>query len=422
MPSWGRPPGGRKRGSRKEWERQQREWEQARRFEEIDSSSDDRQGVGLDRSFAGDELHFTGADLGGDSGKRREYEFSDDSEDTVDGIEHEAGTGGAMQLALRDKEEILVQRAMERIRRAQLLGKTNVKLTPPERDALQRKFQKDAAKVKRPSLKTKPSGERRSSGRSSGSQPTVPPTAGRRKSRSSLGGISNEHLAANLGQATPPGLLVAGPDGRPIYAPLGYYPPSLVSPYGPSSHPGSRTGSTHSLQHTLPLPQTHTRGSQKRYFSVPEHQIQSSSSSRGTSSRSLPDDPDWQPRARSTSNLVYPPDHQQYSAYSPPLPQVRPQFAQPRRNVSGPPETGYPSLRSGASAGPRPYATTSDLSLPRREYSGEAVHQEISSGEDVEDDDEEDDGVQVDVVPYGQGYDVNMTTGRQGSRPRNGRR
>ncbi|MCJ1471867.1 hypothetical protein MMC13_000508 [Lambiella insularis] len=421
MPSWGRPPGGRKGRSKKDWDRRQREWEQDKRFEEIDSSSDDGQGVGLGRSFAGDELHFTGADLGGGVGNERDYEFSDSSEGSGDGMEHDTGSGTAMQLALRDKEEVLVQRAMERIRRAQLLGKTNVKLTPPERDALERKFQNDAAKAKRPTLKTKSSGERRSSGRSSGSQSVVPLTAGRRKSRSGLGGTSNERQFHNIEQAGPPGFLVAGPDGRPIYAPFGYYPPSPVSPYGPSSHPGSRTGSTHSLQHTPPLPQAQTRGSQKRYFSVPEQQVQSSSGSRGTSSpRPLPDDPDWQPRARSTSNLAYPADLHRYAAYSPPLPQIPSQYAQPRRNVSGPPQVGYPGLKTDAQ---RPYGAISDPSFLRREYSGEGDQQGTSSEDDLEDDDEEGQGVHVDVVSYGQGYSVDAGTDRRGgSRAKKSRR
>ncbi|MCJ1406672.1 hypothetical protein MMC19_000739 [Ptychographa xylographoides] len=413
MPPWGRPSGGRKGKNKKEWERQQREWEQQRRFEELASDSDDGQGVDLGRRpFASDELHYSGADLGRGSNSRRDFTYSDDSEESDDGIAKDTGNGAAMQLALRDKEEVLVQRAMERIRRAQMLGKTNVKLTPSERDALERKLANDQAKSKRPVLKSKPSGERRSSGRSSSSQTAIVPTAGRRKSRSSLVSTTDRE-PMDQAQSMGPGFLVAGPDGRPIYAPLGYHPPSPGPPFGfPSSRPESRSGSAHSLQSTPPLAQTQFRGASKRYPPGSEQHGQSLSSTRKTSSpRPLPDDPDWQPRARSTSNLFYSPDPYQYQAYSPPLPQIPPQYAQGRRHVSGPAEIGYPALRPGV----RPYAATSDPSLPRREYSGGHGPAESISDDDYDDndddDDDQDEGVQIDVAPYGHGYDITMSSG-----------
>ncbi|MCJ1384825.1 hypothetical protein MMC17_007943 [Xylographa soralifera] len=413
MPPWGRPLGAQEGKERKEREREQRAWDQQRRFEELDSDSDDGQGVHLDRSFAGDDLHFTGADLGRGLRNRGRQGSSDDSEHSEDAVDYDLGNGSAMQVALRDKEEVLVQRAKERIRRAQAMGKISVKLPPSELDALERQLASEQAKGERPTLKTKSSGERRASGRVSSSQNVVTSTATRRKSRSSLA-IANDRTASDSAQTAPPGFLVAGPDGRPIYAPFGYYPPSPVSPYGTSSRPTSRTGSTHSLQHTPPLPQSQGRSQQKRYFSVPEQRPQASSGSRGTSSpRPLPDDPDWQPRARSTSNLPYPSDLHQYPTYSPPLPQMPMQYSQGRRNVSGP-EIGYGSLR--------PYAASSEPSLLRREYSG--------SGGQYEQDDSEDDvdysdheGVQFDVVPYGQNYGMNVATGPPGNgRTRKSRR
>ncbi|MCJ1387801.1 hypothetical protein MMC18_000644 [Xylographa bjoerkii] len=420
MPPWGRPPGAQKGKGRKEWEREQRDWEQQRRFEELESDSDDGQGVDLDRSFAGDDLHFTGADLGRGHRNRGRQGSSGDSEHSEDVVDYDLGNGSAMQLALRDKEDVLVQRAKERIWRAQAMGKASVKLSPSELDALERQLASEQAKIKRPSLKTKSSGERRASGRSSGSQNVVTSTATRRKSRSSLA-IGNDRVASDPGQATPPGFLVAGPDGRPIYAPFGYYPPSPVSPYGPLSRPSSRTGSTHSLQHTPPLPQSQSRSQQKRYFSVPEQQPRASSGSRGTSSpRPLPDDPDWQPRTRSTSNLAYSSDLYPYPTYSPPLPQMPIQYSQGRRNVSGP-EIGYPSLRGVHAA--RPYAASSDPSLLRREYSGDGGQYEQDDSEDQVDYNDDDEGVQVEVVPYGQNYGANVALGPPGNgRPRKSRR
>ncbi|MCJ1431723.1 hypothetical protein MMC27_001078 [Xylographa pallens] len=420
MPPWGRPLGAQEGKGRKEREREQRDWDQQRRFEELDSDSDDGQGVHLDRSSAGDDLHFTGADLGRGSRDSGRQGSSDDSEHSEDAVDYDLGNGSAMQVALRDKEEVLVQRAKERIRRAQAMGKISVKLPPSELDALERQLASEQAKGKKPTLKTKSSGERRISGRGSSSQNVVTSTATRRKSRSSLA-ITNDRGASDPAQTAPPGLLVAGPDGRPIYAPFGYYPPSPVSPYGPSSRPNSRTGSAHSLQHTPPLPQSQSRSQQKRYFSVPEQRPQASSGSRGTSSpRPLPDDPDWQPRARSTSNLPYPSDLYQYPTYSPPMPQMPIPYPQGRRNVSGP-EIGYPNLRGAQTA--RPYAASSDPSLLRREYSGGGEQYEQDNSDDDVDYSDQDEGVRVDVAPYGQNYGMNVVTGPPGGgRPRKSRR
>ena len=412
MPPWGRPPGGRKGKGRRQSERQQREWDDIRRFEELDSESDDGQGVGL--GFAGDELQFTGADMGRDLQNIRNFRYSDESGDSDSGAGDDMQSGAAMQLALRDKEEVLVQRAMERIRRAQLLGKTNVKLTPPEHDALARRMQKDQAKSTRPVSRTKVSDGRRDSGRSSSSQSGVAPIAGRRKSRSSLSNRSDREVGS-AGQPVAPGFVVAGPDGRPVYAPIGYYPPSPGSPYGPSSQPGSRTGSSHSLQHTPPLPQSQFRGApMQRYFSGPEQQFQPSSAARGPPSpRPMPDELEWQPRPRSSSNLGYPADQYryQYTAYPPTVPQMPSQYTQGRRNVSGPAGVGYSNIRAGPLI-TRPYASSSDPSLLRREVSGGNGQLGNTSEDDVDDDDE-DASVQVNVVPHGQGYDVKFSEGRQ---------
>ena len=393
-----------------------------RRFEELDSDSGDGNGVGLGLAFAGDELHFTGGDLG------RDYGYSDYSEGSDSGVGGDTRSGNLLQLALREKEDVLVERAMARIRRAQLLGKTNVKLTPPERRALERKLQKDQAikaKEKRPSSKARTGSGRRDSGRSSGSQNSIGPAAGRRKSKSSLNN-QRDRETSSAGQPVAPGFVVAGPDGRPIYAPIGYYPPSPgPSPYGPSSRPESRSGSSHSLQHTPPLPQGQFRAPPKqRYSSVPEHHFQPSSTTRGPPSpRPMPDEPEWQPRARSSSNLAYPVDPYQYQTYAQPVPQMPAHYIQGRRNVSGPAGVGYPTLRP---AGPtaHPYASSSDPSLLRREYPVGSGNPESTSDGDDDDDDDEDEGVQVDVVPYGgQSYDINLSTGGlSGSRSRKGRR
>lgn len=354
-----------------------------------------------------DELHFTGADLNRRSRRRKEYEYSESSgssdNDDEDGSDDRAG--GTMQVALRDKEELLVQKALERIRRAQELGKTNVKLSRPEVDALERKRQTDAGirTQSRPDLRT--SDRRRSSGQSSSTSKN-PQSHKNNKGKRHL----DDESSSSSRRATPPGILVAGPSGIPSYQPFGYYPaPTAAAPKGRTSGSGSRSTSTHNPdQISPPLP----RSQNQRYFSGPSL----------PSSRSLPDDPNWIPRPRSSSssmsNSPYPSDPYQYQAYSPALPQIPPQYTQSsRRIVSNPqPEPYYPRLRGEAQA------RSSEPSLLRREYSGQETPEESSSEESEED--EEDDGVQVDVVPYGRGgYDVRI--GAEGSaareRPRRGR-
>lgn len=404
----------------------------------MDSDSGDEQGVNLDpgfyqKRFASDELRFTGIDLGSRGQRRGNYEYDEDSDQSdEDHFEGDGGNGMGMQLALRDmrdKEDWLVEKALERIRRAQALGKANVKLTQPELDALERK-RKLAAGPQNPKSKkggpsrSKKDDRRRSKGdRSSGGTPPLPLDS-RRRGRSS---------AANEEFTMPYPMLPAEPydpsTGALARAPLGYYGSPAVRPSGPPSRPRSRNPSSQSLrqqqQHTPPLPQYHHPYQQGRYFSVPEatHLARPTSSSRTPPlPRPLPDDPDWAPRAHSTSNLApYPYDPAQYQAYAPPPAQLDPRYAT-RRNVSGPPDLYHPSMYR-----PPPdeifIGPASDpMLVPQRSP------QTDTSGEDrtTEDNEDEDDdnGVLVEVVERPTGHDTRSKSGGngRGSRQRRGRR
>ena len=106
MPHWGRPPGAR---SRREWERDFGD----ERFEELDSDDDDGEGMALvaglkRRGFVGDELEFTGVDMGlrthdGKSFAYEDYELSEDGEAFGEEERHYATS-----MILRDKEDLLV--------------------------------------------------------------------------------------------------------------------------------------------------------------------------------------------------------------------------------------------------------------------------------------------------------------------------
>jgi hypothetical protein len=256
--------------------------EDDRRFEEIDN--EDEGGVGLDpgfqqKRFASDELRFTGIDLSSRAQQGRQYnngEDSDYSDDDHFEDEQDDGRGAAMQLALRDKEDYLVQTALERIRRAQMLGKRNVRLSQDEMNALDA-FERKRQQQKSPSPtkgKEKKSGwsrpkveeKRKSSARSSGTPPkSVEPS---RRSRERTSGASPE-------ESTPPYPLLPYPDypqpgSGPSSPPLGYYAAPAIRPSGSSRSASSQSLRQQQQQLTPPLPPYPHAFQQGRYFSVPE--------------------------------------------------------------------------------------------------------------------------------------------------------
>ena len=408
MPSWGRPSGARHAKRRKDRGVHTHQREEDMRFEEIDSDSDDEQGVDLDGSFAGDELQFTGADLGAYMRNRQTKKFRYDSEtsDEDEDLSFTEKSGGIMQLALKDKEELLLQKALERIRRAQALGKTNVKLSQPELDALERKRRKDQSKRKPSGTNLRPNDKRRASGTSS---PALKEQkSGYQKKIKSLPRHDREDTPsadyttnASLGQSLP------GHSG-PSYASLGYYPSANLDTDSNSRHsPRQQRITSNVPQHTK------TRDKHKRNTSGLASAKNPPYLDESDASRRLPDDPRWSPRPRSASSShPYVVDPYQYQQHSPPLPQMPPQYTQNRRVVSGPPNVPYPdthnlNARRAVFLTPQPHAASSEPSLLRRDHSDSRQVDVTDSDENSGD--SEDYGVQVNVVPYGQGgYDVRM--------------
>lgn len=314
-----------------------------------------------------------------------------------------------MQLALRDKEELLVQKALERIRRAQALGKTNVKLSQPELDALERKRRKDQSTRKTSGTHSRLSDRRRSSLTASPASRQHRPGNPNRKSSSPRNDRGDAPSTDNA--AAPPGLLLRAHDG-PSYAPLGYYP--SASPLTQGSRLQSTSLSSPRQQHiTSDSPQhIKVRDKHKRNSSGVAPAQRSLPLEVSDPLRRLPDDPGWSPRPRSaSSNHPYAMDPFQYQQYSPSLPQMPQHYTQNRRIVSGPPNVPYPDVqylgaRRAAFATQQSPAASSEPSLFYREHSGsrqaEAPHSDEESG------DSEDYGVQVDMVPYGRGYGVRV--------------
>lgn len=378
--------------------RQAQQREEDRRFEELDSDLDDGQGVGLDGAFVSDELRFTGEDLGR---RRRKYDYSDPSQSSEE--YGDSDNDGNMQLALRDKEDLLVQKALERIRRAQMLGKTNVKLSQPELDALERKRLKDqaikdSAKRKGSGSNLKGSDRRRSNGQTNNSPKD--PKFSKRQSKGYFSGYDGESPSSSR-RATPPGVLVPG-QGVVGFSPLSQYA-HTTAPQGRSSPAGSRSASSQSLSQSSPP----IRGNKKRYSSGREPPQPLPAPPSPKSTRRLPDDPNWLPRPRSSSSMsAQQYDPYLYQTYSPPIPQI-PSHYDPGRRIVSSPHTGR---------------LTEPSSL-RREHSDRATPEESDSEGISLSDEGDDDGVRVDVVPYGQGYSVNMrpeSSARE--RPRGARR
>ena len=307
-----------------------------------------------------------------------------------------------MQLALRNKEELLVQRALQRIRRAQMLGKTNVKLTQSELDALQRKGRKDQNLEQQIAGKSSSSHSRvierrRSSGQSSSTSKDQ--TAGKRKSNRYVSGYEDESSSGSR-RATPPGILASGSTGVPVFSPLGYYPPSTI-PQGRSLGSSSRSASSHSrARDSPPIP----RSGKQRYSLGPDAPQASHKPRSPLSSRSLPDDPNWTPRSRSSSSTTtqaYSADGYSYQVYSPPIPQMPAHYSQGRRIVSNPqPDVHYPRIRGA------PRAHPSESSLQRGGQPDRATSNVTDSENDTDSDDDGDDGVQVNVASYRSGYSV----------------
>ena len=427
MPYWGRPPGARLGRGQKQ--RTAQSWsEYDDRFEELETDDDGLHGVELDRGygpkrFVSDELRFTGIDLGGGTARRRhsydDYNSDDGDYDGSMGLVRRGGNQGM----LRDKEDALVERALERINRARALGKTDVKLDPSEIEALQRagviprpppnpapipkatSKGKKAAPPKPKAVEAKKSGK---SSKSASNSPKVKPIEMRSRGRSTASSRSNseskESKKPREDAMVPYPIL---PDDR--YANM--YPPAY---YARNSAPGSRpqsqarTGSSGSLrqQHPHAMPPYQHPYYQSRYYSNPDVYGPRPGSNSSRASRPDPADPDWEPQSRSTSSLVpYPLDQvaQAGPGKAPRFDPSDPRYASPptRRIVSGPPAAHYRRPQD-------------ELFLPEEEQPEVMQYLTNSSHEDDDDDEDEQEDETGDSDESGQGVQVNVEETRGG--------
>ena len=409
MPRGGRPSRGRRKDDRL--------WEHDARVEEIETDEETAQGVELS-----DELHFDGIDLRGQMGRRRRSgdAYYDDFTPSDDEDDYDAQRSlirrADMQVAYREKEELLVQRALDRIARARALGKPNVKLSRAEIDALERlelernqgpqrasaapKAAAPKSKKAAPVVKRKPVEVRNTSSRSNVRSASDSPIKGKSAESRSRGKSTATNNSARgsrdnsvTGYALPPTDLDYDP--RVPYL-QGYQTTGVRQ--ADSSRRGSRTNSNQSLrQPSQTMPHYQHPYYTNRYASNPDATYNNrpgSNSSR--SSRPDPSEMDWEPRARSTSSLVTMPldqlPYQTSVVRAPRFDPADPRFASPQKRVaSGPPAI----LQNQAAQYRRPQ---DELFLPERQpevYNYLAASNQEVDSDDVDEDSDYDAGVEV---------------------------
>lgn len=299
MPSWGRSFGARNGKRRALQERRSSQLEDDIRFESVDSNEDEGHRIGLDTAFNGDDLNITEGFLATQEESRSTYHdryTSYLSEST--NLDPNSSSAGIRQLAYRDKEDQLVQIALDRIRRAQALGERNVRLTKPELDALERKRRKVHAIARNTALPERSSSPSSMNQRHSAAvepksikRRVMPNNSGYRYSEPSIQGSS----ASSARPVSP-----RHENQEDIFPEYSRGP--QVESYDLSMQPRTRSISSHSpLHQNLPLTAARPRDRQKRFFSVPKGFGLSPAAEDPTLSRRLPDDPQWIPRARSAS-------------------------------------------------------------------------------------------------------------------------
>lgn len=362
-----------------------------------------RSGSGDQDRFAGDELHFTGYDLGwGRDGRalgNASFENVVYGEEDRYLNEHERYYYEEQSRLASRRHGDLLQSANEKLRKAKEKGKTTLNLTPYEMEALQR------AQAPQPREQTPP--KTPSKGRSSRSSSSASQTGKKlnNKKGSSSRLFSNPSPSASRirtprkdsrksseseqisNPPPPPAFMIAGPDGVPFYAPAGYYPPSpeRIRPGSSRSPADSRSASSSSRREITPPIEPAYPPYPTRYYGDlrPGAPL----------SRSPHEDVLRNPRNRSASNAQYAPEY----FGMPPMP-----AAQGRRNVSGPADVSYskaPRMQARSPLATRHDSDPVAQQWPSRTDSRSGASPQASSSSS----DDGDEGVRVEILPESQG-------------------
>lgn len=378
------------------------------------SDEDDGRGILLDSgkfmsrpssggrsAHAGDELYFTGYDMGrarssenspyDENGRADYYGYSDAEEQ----YEYDRQRYAVYLASLR-REESLVQSAEEKMRKAKARGRSNVNLSPDEIDALERKRAQEQA-IARPVTKGKTSRSTSAvnltneKSRKKGGRLFSAPAPARNRQSKSPKTSRKPSLEATV--SAPPAFMGHGSGGQPLYSPYTYpFPQDGLRPSSQSSRDTSRSASANNKRQLTPpydYPYPGYAPYQHRYYPMPDEPRQPSSSRRS------PDEL-FVPRHRAATSAHRPDD-----LHLPPMPSP-----QGRRTVTGPPDVSYSKLRHVAPRSPlaeQPPIPRADRPPDRRASTPNP--EESSSSESSEDDEQ---GVRVDIVPEvkGDGYRI----------------
>lgn len=345
------------------------------------------QAAGDYADYVGDQLQFTGYDLGSARRSGGQDMLADDISiaDYEDQWEIERQRYASHLRAMKERDKALVKSADDKLRRAREKGKSRASLSPDEIDALERRRLQEKQESPRPSIKDRRSSSGKSSRstsatnlpvdktrRKSGSRFFSSPAANASRARlpKSSPPKQSRHSSLDAGHppAGAPGFLVPGPDGQPMYAPLPYYPPSSYS------RTDARSASSSSVHHT-PRNDAGYIPYSPRYFTPQDYRDHRPSSS-STSRRSATDELNL-PRTRERASSSVPFPSEQYTRAS-----------GSRRNVSGPADSRYERSRRAPTSPLAEYPPRGD-SLGAR-----AEDFEVRDG-DGEDDEASSEGVVV---------------------------
>ncbi|KAL2007095.1 hypothetical protein VTN00DRAFT_8533 [Thermoascus crustaceus] len=384
MPRWGRPPGAR---LGRQARRRATQWEdEDGRIEEVESGEEDYyydQDMLLDDPRCAAKVSQRGRrELQKISYEHEEEMGSSDGEDYDLDDNADSTMAYAVQLAMMDKEDWLVENALERIRRAHMLGKKNVRLSQEEKDALERRRLRtqaanDSQSKKGGTSRPSPDDKRKSKSKSK-AEKTTNGTSEKENKRRSTSGTPKDRHATPSSQSN-------GSSGKTKNTPPGYYSSPGVRESSSSQRP--RTPPMHAIppQQLNASPHAQYQPSLKRHSAIPDMSAYSSSRSQPLP-RPLPDDSQWTPMQRPSSAAVpRAQEHLEYEHYVP-LDARHGFHARPTATGYTPYRPTYANSANETSSS----STSSDPPSPQRAPPESTSSEEDSSSEEDDDDETED--------------------------------
>jgi hypothetical protein len=290
MPRWGRPPGG-SSGVGRYYEGGQND---VHRFQEL-GSDDEKDGVVLDQAFQPalngksinpDELYFNDMDIRAWEGRASalgEATYQQDHDYQQRHDDYLGNMGNNFNSA--EYEEILFRRVLDKIRISRASGNPNVDLSPEELHAYDSRLRGPRTTAVRPELQSQSSGASYPNDAASVTRDDATSKHGsssrskKSQQRNSIFGSKSKEKASSRkrtstmsttdSHAPPPGFVIPGPDGQPMYAPINAYQGNLDREREPL-RPPSRSASDTS--HHMPSP-SHASFSRDMLGAYPESEV-----------------------------------------------------------------------------------------------------------------------------------------------------